>query len=83
MLHPLTVLRDVPTAFGPCTGEFRRSFPRPITATDALNRSRNVPAVWVASQLKSPDLYRFLQEAGVRGSRARSTRPRWCSAAAK
>ena len=61
---------------------FDGHFLRPITATDALNRSRNVPAVWVASQLKSPDLYRFLQEAGVRRSRARNT-PRWCSAAAK
>ncbi|MDS0794572.1 penicillin-binding protein 1C [Burkholderia pseudomultivorans] len=67
VLHPQTVLRDVPTAFGPYAPEnFDGHFLGPITATDALNRSRNVPAVWVASQLKSPDLYRFLQEAGVR-----------------
>ncbi|KVU52157.1 penicillin-binding protein 1C [Burkholderia ubonensis] len=67
VLHPQTVLRDVPTSFGPYAPEnFDGRFLGPITATDALNRSRNVPAVWVASQLRQPDLYRFLQEAGVR-----------------
>ncbi|KWI41755.1 penicillin-binding protein 1C [Burkholderia stagnalis] len=67
VLHPQTVLRDVPTSFGPYAPEnFDGHFLGPITATDALNRSRNVPAVWVASQLGQPDLYRFLQDAGVR-----------------
>jgi penicillin-binding protein 1C len=66
ILHPETVLRDVPTSFGPYTPEnFDGQFLGPITATDALNRSRNIPAVWIASQLHSPDLYRFLQSAGV------------------
>ncbi len=66
VLHPMTVLRDVPTSFGPYTPEnFDGRFLGPVTATDALNRSRNVPAVWVASQLHAPDLYGFLQEAGV------------------
>ncbi len=66
VLHPQTVLRDVPTAFGPYTPEnFDGRFLGPITATDALNRSRNIPAVWVASQLHSPDLYGFLQGAGI------------------
>jgi penicillin-binding protein 1C len=66
VLHPETVLRDVPTAFGPYTPEnFDGRFLGPITATDALNRSRNIPAVWVASQLHSPDFYQFLQGAGV------------------
>jgi penicillin-binding protein 1C len=64
--HPQTVLRDVPTAFGPYTPEnFDGRFLGPITATDALNRSRNIPAVWIASQLHAPDLYQFLQEAGI------------------
>ncbi|KND60454.1 Multimodular transpeptidase-transglycosylase [Candidatus Burkholderia verschuerenii] len=67
ILHPQTVLRDVPTSFGPYAPEnFDGRFLGPITATDALNRSRNVPAVWIASQLKHPDLYAFLQTAGVR-----------------
>lgn len=66
ILHPQTVLRDVPTAFGPYTPEnFDGRFLGPITATDALNRSRNIPAVWIASQLHSPSLYQFLQSAGI------------------
>jgi penicillin-binding protein 1C len=66
VLHPQTVLRDVPTSFGPYTPEnFDGQFVGPITATDALNRSRNIPAVWIASQLHGPDFYRFLQSAGV------------------
>ncbi|WP_254074098.1 penicillin-binding protein 1C [Burkholderia sp. S171] len=66
VLHPQTVLRDVPTSFGPYTPEnFDGHFLGPITATDALNRSRNIPAVWVASQLHQPNLYQFLQQAGI------------------
>lgn len=66
LLHPQTVLRDVPTSFGPYTPEnFDGQFVGPVTATDALNRSRNIPAVWIASQLQSPDFYQFLQSAGV------------------
>jgi penicillin-binding protein 1C len=66
VLHPQTVLRDVPTAFGPYTPEnFDGHFLGPITATQALIRSRNIPAVWVASQLQHPDLYDFLRQAGI------------------
>ena len=66
VLHPQTVLRDVPTAFGPYTPEnFDGRFLGPITATDALNRSRNIPAVWIASQLHAPSLYQFLQSSGI------------------
>ena len=32
----------------------------------ALIRSRNIPAVWVATQLRQPTLYQFLQSAGIR-----------------
>jgi penicillin-binding protein 1C len=67
VLTPATVLRDVPTSFGPYTPEnFDGRFLGPVTATQALIRSRNIPAVWVDSQLRNPDLYGFLQEAGVR-----------------
>ena len=66
VLHPQTVLRDVPTSFGPYSPEnFDGHFLGPITATDALNRSRNIPALWVASKLHQPDLYQLLQQAGV------------------
>jgi penicillin-binding protein 1C len=67
VLHPRTVLRDLPTAFGPFSPEnFDGRFFGPIAAADALIRSRNVPAVWVSSQLSQPTLYQFLQTAGIR-----------------
>ena len=66
VLHPQTVLRDAPTSFGPFTPEnFDGRFFGPISAQEALVRSRNVPAVWVAMQLRQPNLYQFLQSAGV------------------
>lgn len=66
VLHPATVLRDVPTAFGPYTPEnYDGGFAGPVTATEALGRSRNIPAVWVAANLQRPTLYDFLREAGV------------------
>ncbi len=73
ILHPKTMLRDAPTAFGPFTPEnFDGRFFGPITAEDALVRSRNVPAVWVASQIKQPSLYQFLQMSGVRNLKPES-----------
>ncbi len=66
LIHPMTVLKDAPTAFGPFTPEnFDGRFVGPITATDALIRSRNVPAVQLASQLAQPDLYQFLHTSGI------------------
>ena len=73
VLHPQTMLRDAPTSFGPFTPEnFDGRFVGPITAQDALIRSRNVPAVWVASRLTQPTLYQFLKSAGVRGLKPES-----------
>ncbi len=67
VLHPQTMLRDAPTSFGPFTPEnFDGRFFGPISAEDALIRSRNIPAVWVSTQLKQPSLYQFLQSAGMR-----------------
>ena len=66
VLHPMTVLRDVPSAFGSYAPEnFDRRFLGPVTATDALNFSRNIPAVYVASQLRQPTFYQFLRLSGV------------------
>jgi penicillin-binding protein 1C len=48
---------------------FDHDFLGPIDATSALVRSRNVPAIQPANQLMSPDLYGFLQEAGIRSLR--------------
>ena len=67
VLHPQTMLRDTPTSFGPFTPEnFDGRFFGPVSAEEALIRSRNVPAVWVSTQLKQPSLYQFLESAGVR-----------------
>ena len=66
VLHPQTVLRDVPTSFGPFTPEnFDGRFLGPVTATEALVRSRNIPAVYVASKLSNPSFYQFLHDAGI------------------
>jgi len=66
LIHPLTVLKDAPTSFGPFSPEnFDGRFVGPITASDALVRSRNVPAVALSAQLTQPSLYEFLRTAGV------------------
>ena len=64
--HPLTMLKDAPTRFGAYNPEnFDKDFVGPIPAWEALVRSRNVPAVYLASHLHEPDLYGFLQQAGM------------------
>ena len=66
VLHPYTILKDAPTSFGPFTPEnFDGRFVGPITAQDALIRSRNIPAVSVAAKLSRPTLYDFLKSAGI------------------
>ncbi|GGY83374.1 penicillin-binding protein 1C [Cellvibrio zantedeschiae] len=66
ILHPASILKDAPTDFGPYTPEnFDNQFRGPITAENALIHSRNIPAVWTASQLRSPSLYNFLSMAGI------------------
>ncbi len=66
LIHPLSVLKDAPVAFGPFSPEnFEGNFIGPITARDALIRSRNVPAVGLAAKLSQPSLYDFLKRAGV------------------
>ena len=73
VLHPQTMLRDAPTSFGPFAPEnFDGRFFGPITAEAALIRSRNIPAVWVATQLRQPSLYQFLQSAGIRDMKPES-----------
>lgn len=65
-IHPLTLLKDAPHTFGDYNPEnFDREFLGPIRACDALARSRNVPAVTLASDLAHPTFYEFLREAEV------------------
>src|SRR6266511_2492428 len=67
LIHPLSILADAPHSFADYNPEnFDREFAGPIRASDALARSRNLPAVELASQLRDPTLYEFLRGAGVR-----------------
>lgn len=66
-IHPLSLLKDAPRSFGDYNPEnFDREFLGPIRASDALARSRNVPAVTLAAELAHPNLYEFLRAADVR-----------------
>lgn len=66
VIHPQTVLKDTPTAFGPFNPEnFDGRFVGPITAREALIRSRNVPALTLSAQLSTPSFYQFLRSAGI------------------
>jgi penicillin-binding protein 1C len=66
VIHPLTVLKDSAQSFGGYTPEnFDGRFIGPLTATEALNRSRNLPAIALAAKLSQPGLYGFLRSAGV------------------
>src|SRR5437588_4171527 len=73
LIHPLSILADAPRSFGDYNPEnFDREFLGPIRAGDALARSRNVPAVELASHLAHPTLYQFLSTADVRLPKAES-----------
>lgn len=70
LIQPMSIIKDTPQAFGAFQPEnFDGRFAGPLTAQDALIRSRNVPAVWLASQLRQPSLHGLLQRAGIRGLR--------------
>jgi penicillin-binding protein 1C len=66
LIHPLTMLKDAPTSFGAYSPEnFDGRFIGPISATEALIRSRNVPAVALSARLAQPNFYQFLRDAGI------------------
>ncbi|MDR1397409.1 MAG: penicillin-binding protein 1C [Desulfarculales bacterium] len=68
LIHPRSMLKDVPTSFAGYRPEnFDREFLGAIDATEALRASRNIPALYLARQLNSPNLYQFLLQAGVTG----------------
>lgn len=66
LIHPMTMLKDAPMSFGAYNPEnFDNDFAGPIKARDALVKSRNVPAVDIASRLAPPGLHGFLLKAGI------------------
>jgi penicillin-binding protein 1C len=77
IIHPQTLLRDAPMSFGAFNPEnFDGEFVGPLSATDALARSRNVPAVYLETELRRFEevkgsgtvggLYEILKGAGIR-----------------
>ncbi len=71
LIHPMSVLKDAPSAYGYFQPEnYDGRFVGPISAQDALIRSRNIPAVTLAGQLHAPTLYGLLKRSGVKGLRA-------------
>ena len=66
LIHPDSIVLDAPRAFSGYNPENSdREFVGPLRASDALARSRNVPAVELTQKLHHPGLYEFLQSAGA------------------
>jgi penicillin-binding protein 1C len=66
LIHPNTVLKDVPHSFGSYNPEnFDYDFMGPIKAKDALVLSRNIPAIYLANQLTKPNLHQLLEKAEI------------------
>lgn len=73
LIHPDTVLKDVPHSFNGYNPEnFDYDFMGPIKARDALVLSRNIPAIYLASQLTNPTLHQLLEKAQISQLRSES-----------
>lgn len=71
IIHPMTMLKDVPKQYGVYTPEnFDRSFYGLVNATEALVYSRNIPAVDLLMKVGEKDFYHFLQKCHVSGLRS-------------
>lgn len=68
IIHPGSVLADTPFARANYNPEnFDKDFLGPISATDALIRSRNTPAVSLLNQIGADSFRDFLLSAGIKG----------------
>lgn len=66
IIHPLSILKDVPTSFSSYAPEnFDHKFIGPLSATSSLVKSRNIPAVYLSSKIKNPNFYHFLKQSKV------------------
>ncbi|OQX07620.1 MAG: penicillin-binding protein 1C [Desulfobulbaceae bacterium A2] len=66
LITPDTRLKDTPQRMGDYQPEnFERNFYGPLSATEALVRSRNIPAISLLAQLRQPSFHQFLLQAGV------------------
>lgn len=74
IIHYDTMLKDTPSSFSEYTPDnYGNTFMGPVKAWNALTQSRNIPAVNLARQIKDPDLYDFLVDAGVSELKDRDT----------
>jgi penicillin-binding protein 1C len=66
LIHPRSLLKDAPVRYAAYAPEnFDRGFMGPVSATDALIYSRNVPAINVLARLGHDRFHEFLQRGGV------------------
>lgn len=66
LIHSKTILLDTERSFAGYEPENADGkFSGPLYADEALKKSRNIPAIRLAERLSSPDLYEFLQKAGI------------------
>lgn len=73
LITPDSLLKDTPLRIGEYHPEnFEGTYYGPLSATAALVRSRNIPAVALMAQLQKPTLYQFLRQAGLRLPRGES-----------
>lgn len=71
IIHPHTMLKDVPKNYGLYTPEnFDHSFYGMIDASQALILSRNIPAVDLLLKVGSDNFYELLQKSGARDLRS-------------
>lgn len=72
LVHSETMLKDTPVSFNEYTPDnYGSEFRGPIKTWQALVDSKNIPAVYLAQLLKTPDLYDFLKKTGIAGLRDR------------
>jgi len=65
LINPETLLKDTPLRIANYHPEnFERNFLGPLSATEALVRSRNIPAIELARTLKNPSLFDFFRKSG-------------------
>ncbi|AFC71586.1 penicillin-binding protein 1C [Rickettsia australis] len=70
LIHPLTLLKDTPTYYDHYKPEnFDSRFTGGLSVRESLIKSRNVPVIFLASKLKNPNFYEFLQQAKISGLR--------------
>ena len=66
LITPDSRVKDTPLRMGYYQPEnFERNFYGPLSATDALVRSRNIPAISLLAQLEKPTFHEFLLQAGI------------------